>query len=220
MPMLDANLESFENMKENLRELDVDIHSIPIVLQYNKRDLKNIVPLEELNAKLNIDGLPFVESSAISGKGVFDTLKLASKHTLLYVKKKMVAPPQKKEPAPPSASVAKEIAPSPAPEPEASPQPAQLAKKGKEAATEPIREVSAAYLKDTSGSGTDEVPGNTPPDNPAPPNESDTRPQHVHSAPQLTMDDLLDEPEEPKKKKRGRKKLSPQKRYMVKKWLR
>jgi len=202
MPMLDANLESFENMKENLRELDVDIHSIPIVLQYNKRDLKNIVPLEELNAKLNIDGLPFVESSAISGKGVFDTLKLASKHTLLYVKKKMVAPPQKKEPAPPSASVAKEIAPSPAPEPEASPQPAQLAKKGKEAATEPIREVSAAYLKDTSGSGTDEVPGNTPPDNPAPPNESDTRPQHVHSAPQLTMDDLLDEPEEPKKKKR------------------
>ncbi len=199
-PMLDANLESYENMKENLRELDVDIHSIPIVLQYNKRDLKNIVSQEELNAKLNVDGLPFVESSAINGKGVFDTLKLASKHTLLSVKKKMAAPPQKEPAASAPASVAKESPSMPPLERESAPGPVQMEEK--EASKEPIGEVPAAYSEQKSESGASAAPVNTPADVPAPSRESETKPQHISAAPQLTVDDLLDEPEEPKKKKK------------------
>lgn len=198
IPMLDANLESYENMKENLRELDVDIHSIPIVLQYNKRDLKNIVPLEELNAKLNIDGLPFVESSAINGKGVFDTLKLASKHTLLSVKKKMAGPLQKERPAP---ATAQQVTPmekaSPEHEPETS-ESVPVEENTPREAKEPIREVSATYLQDTSGTGQEEVHTDVQPDTSIP--EPAHRPKSSHAAPQLTLDDLLDEPATPKKK--------------------
>lgn len=197
-PMLDANLDSFENMKENLRELDVDFHSIPIVLQYNKRDLKNTVSVEELNEKLNVDGLPFVESSAINGNGVFETLKLASKHTLLSVKKKMAAP-QKKQPVPePAPAVQKESHP-PVPEPETG-RPAPVEEKAQEKTKPPIREISAAYLQEGSGSGPETAPDNTSQVNPPP--EPIPKPESAHAAPQLTMEDLLDEPAQLKTKKR------------------
>ncbi len=194
VPMLDANLDSYENMKENLRELDIDVHSIPVVLQYNKRDLKNIVSVEELNKKLNVDGLPFVESSAINGAGVFETLKLASKHTLLSVKKKMAAP-QKEEPAP--VPVTSTESPSPAPEPETA---HPVKEETQENAKAPIREISAAYLQDGSESDIKVVPIDTGSDNPEP--EPKARPQRSHGAPQLTLDDLLDEPPAPTKKRK------------------
>ncbi len=195
VPMLDANLESFENMKENLRELDIDIHSIPIVLQYNKRDLKNIVPVEELNQKLNVDGFPFVESSAINGTGVFETLKLASKHTLLSVKKKMAQPAAKKKPAPVAPPPAKETEPKP--EPVEQVKPTTSEKESVEDSKEAIREVSAAYLQNGSGSGANVIPVSAP----------DAKPQPAakathHSAPKLTLDDLLDEPAPREKKKK------------------
>lgn len=88
-PMLDANHESFENLKVNLKELDMTINDIPIVFQYNKRDLNNILSVHELNKTLNPMNFPFVESSAITGQGVFETLKLVSKYTLFSVKKTM-----------------------------------------------------------------------------------------------------------------------------------
>ncbi len=88
-PMLEANIESFKNLEENLADLGINIDDVPIVLQYNKRDLKNICSVEELNEALNKKGYPFVESIAITGKGVFETLKLISKYTLLSVRKKL-----------------------------------------------------------------------------------------------------------------------------------
>ncbi|GEM_PF-729609 len=88
-PMLEANIESFKNLEENLADLGINIDDIPIVLQYNKRDLKNICTVEELNEALNKKGYPYVESIAITGKGVFETLKLISKYTLLSVRKKL-----------------------------------------------------------------------------------------------------------------------------------
>ncbi len=88
-PMLEANIESFKNLEENLADLGINIDDIPIVLQYNKRDLKNICSVEELNEALNKKGYPYVEAIAITGKGVFETLKLISKYTLLSVRKKL-----------------------------------------------------------------------------------------------------------------------------------
>jgi len=91
--MREANIESFENLRENLAELGLDLDEIPLVLQYNKRDLKNILAIEELNADLNPNGrFPWFEASAINGEGVFETLKEITKVTLKKLRKKMASP--------------------------------------------------------------------------------------------------------------------------------
>ncbi|RMH72468.1 MAG: hypothetical protein D6675_04560 [Gemmatimonadetes bacterium] len=72
---LEANIESFENLEENLREKDIDIKDIPLVLQYNKRDCPNILSVEKLNSALNTNNYPYYEAIAITGAGVFETLK-------------------------------------------------------------------------------------------------------------------------------------------------
>jgi hypothetical protein len=91
--MREANIESFESLVDNLKELDVDLGELPLVLQYNKRDLKNILAIEELNSDLNPDrAYPFFESEAINGVGVFETLKEITKLTLKKLRKRMVAP--------------------------------------------------------------------------------------------------------------------------------
>ncbi len=84
----EANIESLENMKANLTEQGFDINKIPWVLQYNKRDLPNAVPIEELREVLNPDGkiLDF-EAAAQSGQGVFETLKALAKLVLQELKK-------------------------------------------------------------------------------------------------------------------------------------
>ncbi len=84
----EANLESLDNLKGNLRDQGYDIDKIPWVLQYNKRDLPTAVPLDELQRELNPDGkiLEF-EASAASGKGVFETLKALAKLVLADLKK-------------------------------------------------------------------------------------------------------------------------------------
>ncbi len=84
----EANLESLDNLKANLRDQGYDIDKIPWVLQYNKRDLPTAVPLDELQRELNPDGkiLEF-EAAAASGKGVFETLKALAKLVLADLKK-------------------------------------------------------------------------------------------------------------------------------------
>lgn len=84
---LDSSLESFDNMKENLKEQGYNLDNIPFVLQYNKRDLSNIVPTRELKKLLNINGVPDFESIALQGIGVFDTLKGIVKLVLSELKK-------------------------------------------------------------------------------------------------------------------------------------
>ncbi len=79
---MDANVASLENLYENLAEYGYDPLKLPIVIQYNKRDLPNIVSCEEMRAELNPHGLPDFEAVATKGIGVFDTLKAVSKLVL------------------------------------------------------------------------------------------------------------------------------------------
>lgn len=89
IPLLDANLESFDGLRKNLLEHSVDINIIPLVFQYNKRDLDSLIPVETFNNLLNPRGLPYIESCAIKGKGVFETLKEITKLAIPVVKDKI-----------------------------------------------------------------------------------------------------------------------------------
>ncbi len=84
---MDANMESFDNMKLNLQEHGLELNKIPYVIQYNKRDLPSAVPVEDLRAALNPDGLTEFEATAPSGEGVFETLKGVVKLVLAELKK-------------------------------------------------------------------------------------------------------------------------------------
>src|SRR6185436_7016763 len=88
-PMVQANLESFHNLEENLAEMGLSVDTLPLVLQFNKRDLPDICSVEEMNQTLNRASWPWVESSAVTGMGVFETLKEVSKVTLLALKKRL-----------------------------------------------------------------------------------------------------------------------------------
>ena len=79
---MDANIAALENLYENLSDYGYDPANLPIVLQWNKRDLPNAVPVEELRRQLNPMGLQEHEAVAVSGAGVFDTLKSVSKLVL------------------------------------------------------------------------------------------------------------------------------------------
>lgn len=118
-PMLDANLESFNNLKANLAELGLNVDEIPLVFQYNKRDLKNILPVEDMNRHLNDKGLPFFEASALQGNGVFETLKGISKATLIMLRRRALGEDKMKIP---------EIATKPMPEKPRMPTPAPAEK--------------------------------------------------------------------------------------------
>jgi signal recognition particle receptor subunit beta len=79
----EANLESIDNLRGNLREQGLELDRLPWVIQYNKRDLRSALPVEELRRALNPTGkiLDF-EASATTGKGVFETLKALAKLVL------------------------------------------------------------------------------------------------------------------------------------------
>ncbi len=72
---MDANIESLENLRYNLQEQGYDLDKLPYVVQYNKRDLPNIVSLDELRTELNPTSVPEFEACATTGEGVFETLK-------------------------------------------------------------------------------------------------------------------------------------------------
>jgi mutual gliding-motility protein MglA len=84
---MDANVESLYNLEENLQAQGYDLMKLPYVLQLNKRDLPNIVPVEELSAELRRKEEPIVEAVASSGAGVFDTLKAVAKQVLTELRK-------------------------------------------------------------------------------------------------------------------------------------
>ncbi|MBD3371594.1 MAG: gliding-motility protein MglA [Candidatus Coatesbacteria bacterium] len=79
------NIESLENLKVNLRSQGYELDNLPMVVQYNKRDLPNIVPVEELERQINHRGDPSFESIATEGVGVFDTLRAVSKLVLASI---------------------------------------------------------------------------------------------------------------------------------------
>jgi signal recognition particle receptor subunit beta len=78
-PRYDANLESMDNLVDNLAEYGYDIRDIPTVIQYNKIDLPNIIDIDELNKELNPYNFPVYKASAARGEGVFETLKGVAK---------------------------------------------------------------------------------------------------------------------------------------------
>lgn len=84
---MDANIESLENLKDNLEEQGYDLLKMPFVMQYNKQDLPNLSPIEELQRFLNPTKVPEYKACAMSGVGVFETLKAIAKMVLMDLKK-------------------------------------------------------------------------------------------------------------------------------------
>ncbi|GBE35885.1 mutual gliding-motility protein MglA [bacterium BMS3Bbin07] len=86
--MREQNSESLANMKENLLANNLDLADIPVVFQYNKRDLDDIMSVDELNRELNPNGFPYFEAVAIDGQGVRETFDTATKLILKYISRK------------------------------------------------------------------------------------------------------------------------------------
>ncbi len=84
---LDANLETLDNLKEHLKEHNLDLQTIPYILQLNKRDLPNVLPVDELKKHIGVKGEPTIEAVAINGTGIFETLKEVAKLVLAELRK-------------------------------------------------------------------------------------------------------------------------------------
>ncbi len=124
--MKDANVESLANLKTNLAEIGIKLEEIPLVFQFNKRDLANILSLDELEESVNRERAhESYEACAVLGQGVFETLKAISRLTLRSLKKRMLGEekpaPTRAAPAPVpvSAPAAMPVAPAPPPPPPA-----------------------------------------------------------------------------------------------------
>ncbi len=84
---MEANIESLDNLRTNLQEQGYNLDKLPYVVQYNKRDLSNAAPLEELRQLLNPTRVIEFASVASVGEGVFDTLKAVAKLVLTELKR-------------------------------------------------------------------------------------------------------------------------------------
>ena len=87
MERMEANIESYENLRINLKEQGYDLDKLPLVLQWNKRDLPNVINTEELHKALNSRNVPAFEAVAPEGIGVFETLKAIAKLVLIELKR-------------------------------------------------------------------------------------------------------------------------------------
>ena len=98
---IQENLESFQNLQDNLAEYGYQQGSIPVIIQYNKRDLPNAMPVDKLDKLINKFGYPWSESIANQGKGVFESLKIMGKIVIDTLNRKYSRPSfsQPQEPA-------------------------------------------------------------------------------------------------------------------------
>lgn len=123
--MIDSNKESFQNLLDNLEENQIDAAEIPVLIQYNKRDIPGVPPVEELAKYLGFQQFPHSEASAIQGEGVMETFKLATKLTAKYLMAKVQGKPVKRREViwapPPTPSSIPKAAPAPPPPVEESP---------------------------------------------------------------------------------------------------
>ena len=85
---MEANIESVENLRKNIAEHHLDYNTIPYAIQYNKRDIDDIMPIEEMNSVLNERKVPYFEGIASTGKGVFETLREIGRSVILDLKRK------------------------------------------------------------------------------------------------------------------------------------
>lgn len=88
---MDENIESLQNLRDNLKEHGLSLDEVPYVLQYNKRDLPDVYPLDELERELNRENVPSFEGIATTGEGVFETFKAVSKLLLAKLSKEIGA---------------------------------------------------------------------------------------------------------------------------------
>jgi mutual gliding-motility protein MglA len=84
---MEANIESFENLRTNLTEQGYNLDKLPFIMQYNKRDLPNIATMAELHEALNPTNVPEFEARATTGVGVFETLKAIAKAVLTELRR-------------------------------------------------------------------------------------------------------------------------------------
>ncbi len=91
--MLSHNLESFQNLRENMQELGQNFDETAVVIQYNKRDLPGVLSVQALQESLGFQEFPFVESIAADAKGVVETFKLVSKMTFVQLLKRLQRSP-------------------------------------------------------------------------------------------------------------------------------
>ena len=83
----EANIESMDNLRTNLAEQGYNLDTLPYVIQYNKRDMPAVSPVEELRSMLNTGGVPDFNAVATTGEGVFETLKSVAKLVLTELKR-------------------------------------------------------------------------------------------------------------------------------------
>jgi PAS domain S-box-containing protein len=82
---LQDNVQSINNLYHNLQANRLNIKEVPLVMQYNKRDLPNVSPVETLNQKLNFRNVPSFETVAVTGEGVMETFLETVKMTVRYI---------------------------------------------------------------------------------------------------------------------------------------
>ncbi len=86
--MREKNLESLENLRENLQVNGLDFDSLPLVIQYNKQDLPNIMDMEEMDREVNLRRVPSHPSIAVTGEGVLETFKLITRELMQSLREK------------------------------------------------------------------------------------------------------------------------------------
>lgn len=87
---IEDNIASLNNLEENLTMYKYKIENIPMVIQYNKRDLPNALSIEEMHQYINRYNHPWIEAVASTGAGVFDTLKLIGKNVIDDINKRYI----------------------------------------------------------------------------------------------------------------------------------
>jgi signal recognition particle receptor subunit beta len=113
--MANENLENLKNLAENLRSIGKELSKIPLVIQFNKRDLPNILSVDEMNRLLNAPGLPFFEAVAVKGEGVLTTLTRITRVVADHLKQTLFASPKEESPAAPPLPDPTQEAPPPEP---------------------------------------------------------------------------------------------------------
>lgn len=83
---MEENLQAIKNLERNLEQQGYDIRQVPLIIQYNKRDLPNVMKVQEMRSQLNVYGAPDFEAVANEGKGVFESLKTISKSIIGVLK--------------------------------------------------------------------------------------------------------------------------------------
>ncbi len=86
--LLNANIESLKNLEDNLKSHGMNLKDMPLVFQFNKRDLTSLSSIQEMNLAINKYNAPFYESVATNGVGVQDTLRAITKLVLIHLSKK------------------------------------------------------------------------------------------------------------------------------------